>query len=176
MDKLTGQFFDYMKLYRSAIDVLNQIKSVLDQLEDEDYHKPLPQLFDASIGQHVRHTLEFFDCLSNKQNVINYDLRKRNYEIETFTQVATEKINELIKFLSNRPVDMPVLFVANFDTTEGEELQISSSFEREIAYNIEHAIHHMALIKIGLQFLNVQIDLPENFGVASSTVRYQQET
>ncbi len=51
-----------------------------------------------------------------------------------------------------------------------------SSFHREVAYNIEHAIHHMALLKVAVNQTLHYIQLPENFGVASSTVRYQEST
>jgi hypothetical protein len=44
--------------------------------------------------------------------------------------------------------------------------------ERELAYNIEHTIHHMAIIKQSIIEHFTYIDLPEYFGVASSTVRY----
>jgi hypothetical protein len=44
---------------------------------------------------------------------------------------------------------------------------------RELVYNIEHVVHHMALVKIGLKELLPDLDLPDDFGVAVSTIRYQ---
>ena len=40
-------------------------------------------------------------------------------------------------------------------------------------YNLEHAIHHHALIKVGLKIMT-KIELPESFGVAPSTIQYRK--
>ena len=69
--------------------------------------------------------------------------------------------------------DFGLTFRANYQIEGEDEVAIQSSFYRELAYNIEHAIHHMALIKIGVRALRETIKLPDYFGVASSTVRYQ---
>jgi hypothetical protein len=37
---------------------------------------------------------------------------------------------------------------------------------------MEHAIHHMALIRVGLEEQGIP-DIPPHFGVAPSTVRHQ---
>ena len=54
--------------------------------------------------------------------------------------------------------------------------RVESTLDRELIYNIEHAIHHMAMIKIGLKVLAPELHLPENFGVAPSTIRYRHQT
>lgn len=41
-------------------------------------------------------------------------------------------------------------------------------------YNIEHTIHHLALIKVGLKLVYPDLDLPNHFGVAPSTIKFQQ--
>ena len=47
---------------------------------------------------------------------------------------------------------------------------VESTLERELVYNIEHAVHHMAMIKIGLRQIAPEILIDKNFGVAQSTV------
>ena len=57
---------------------------------------------------------------------------------------------------------------------DGEELLIQSNYERELLYNLEHCIHHQALIKVAIiQSNSVAID--ENFGVARSTIEYRKQ-
>ena len=46
-----------------------------------------------------------------------------------------------------------------------------SSLGRELVYAIAHAIHHYALISIMARLMEAR--LPENFGVAPSTVTHQ---
>ena len=52
--------------------------------------------------------------------------------------------------------------------------QINSSFERELLYCLDHAIHHQALIKIGLKELDLDHLIAREFGVAYSTLRHRQ--
>ncbi len=164
-----------MSIHKSAQQLLHQIDDVIRQLEADDYHKPLTVLSNSTIGQHIRHTLEFFICLIDGRNerVINYDSRKHDKVIETDPKIARSVIQSIIDFLNAESEDFPVTFQANYEIERDDEVVVKSSFYRELAYNIEHAIHHMALIKIGVRALNEDIVLPDHFGVASSTVRYQ---
>ena len=45
---------------------------------------------------------------------------------------------------------------------------------REITYNIEHIVHHMALVKIGIKEACRNVILPEEFGIAVSTIKYHK--
>jgi hypothetical protein len=45
-------------------------------------------------------------------------------------------------------------------------------FQRE--YNIEHVVHHMALVKIGIHEVSPYVILPPDFGVAISTIKYHK--
>jgi hypothetical protein len=44
---------------------------------------------------------------------------------------------------------------------------------RELLYNLEHAIHHMALIQVAVRQAFPALTLPAHFGVAYSTVQHQ---
>ena len=166
-----------MSLHQSAINLLNQVNSVVDQLTDQQYKQAIPVLSHSSIGQHVRHSLEFFICLMDGRNVqkLNYDNRKHDAFIEQETALAGSVIASIIAFLKKNDKDSPLMMEANYAIDENETVQIPSTFYRELAYNIEHTIHHMALIKIGIKNAFPEVKLPEHFGVASSTVRYQMQ-
>ena len=165
-------------LQASAKELLSQLKEIIRNCKEEDFSKPLPVLSDSTFGQHVRHTLEFFICLFDAKNdgIINYDNRKHDKFIETDIALAISVIESIQEFLSEQTNDFVISFEANYTLKEGEIQKMSSSFNRELAYNIEHAIHHMALLKVAVNQTLNYIDLPENFGVATSTVRYQART
>jgi uncharacterized damage-inducible protein DinB len=162
-------------LQASAKELLDQLKEIIRNCNSEDFSKPLPVLSDSTFGQHVRHTLEFFLCLFDAKNsgLINYDNRKHDQFIETDTALAISVIESIQKFLSEQKEDFAISFEANYTLNEGETHRMASSFNRELAYNIEHAIHHMALLKVAVKHSLKYIELPENFGVATSTIRYQ---
>ena len=58
-------------------------------------------------------------------------------------------------------------------SVEAGEEEVKSSFERELLYCLDHAIHHQALIKIGLKELELSHLVSPDFGVAYSTLRYR---
>ncbi len=164
-----------MSLQHSATNLLLQLSDVLTQLSDEEYTCSLTVLSGSSLGQHFRHTLEFFTCLIDGKNsgIVNYDLRKRDLTIETERAVALALIEEIINELRKSNNDFPIDFEANYELENDHVTIIKSTYMRELAYNIEHTIHHMALMKIGIEFLNPSVRLPVHFGIASSTVKHQ---
>jgi hypothetical protein len=54
------------------------------------------------------------------------------------------------------------------------ELKMPTTVARELFYMLEHTVHHMAIIKMAVVNENLNIDIPENFGVANSTIQYQK--
>ena len=52
-----------MQLQQSVKNVFLQLSESLHQLTDEQYVQPSKTLFNATIGQHVRHIIELFICL-----------------------------------------------------------------------------------------------------------------
>jgi uncharacterized damage-inducible protein DinB len=163
-------------IHKSAKDLLSQLDEIIDSCQEKDFARPLGELSNATFGQHIRHTLEFFICLFDARNegVVNYDQRNHDTLIETDKKLARSIISSIIEFLDKNQDDFELTLEANYTEEEGKDNRMKSSFYRELAYNIEHAIHHMALIKVAVnQSLNY-IQLPENFGVASSTIRYRE--
>ena len=157
-----------------AKELLSQLNHIVEQCETEDFSKPLQILGDSTLGQHIRHTLEFFICLFDAKNtgIIDYDDRKHDELIQTDKKLTQSIIQSITQFLDENEKDFPVLFKINYSTDDNNSEMMSSSFFREISYNMEHAIHHMALIKVAVNHKLTYISLPKNFGIASSTVRY----
>lgn len=165
-------------LHTSAKDLLFQLNQVIESCKEEDFSKPLTELSGSTFGQHIRHTLEFFICLFDAKNdgVVNYDKRRHDTLIETDKKLAQSVIGSINDFLEKNQQDFELTFEANYTISDDSNDSMKSSFYRELAYNIEHAIHHMALLKVAVNQSLTYIDLPENFGVASSTIRYRVNT
>lgn len=165
-----------MSINKSAHQILDQLDFVIAQLSGDAFARHLDVLSQASIGQHVRHTLEFFLCLMDAKNdgVINYDNRNHDHLIETDVVLARSVIKTIKDFLNKEQSDFSLKLEADYQVESPDPIRINSNFYRELAYNIEHAIHHMALIKIGVRHQYPEVELPDHFGVASSTVRYQK--
>ncbi len=151
--------------------ILTQLSSALESLNNEEYTMPLDIFSGASTSQHVRHILEFYLCVldSDKQNV-NFDVRKRDLSIEQNIHIAQEKIAAISNALDSLSKDTHLLLTASLG---GKSHTVQSSLLRELLYVVEHAVHHMAIIKMGLMLHFPHIKLETNFGVAESTIVYR---
>ncbi|MEL6636258.1 MAG: DinB family protein [Bacteroidota bacterium] len=162
-----------MDLIIGSHTVLRDALFYLEQLTTEEYARPLPQFSGSSVGQHTRHFIEFYQCLLAQapQRRINYCLRQRDYGIETDPQRAISAIEALLPQLVDLHPETELLL----DTDERTcEAPIRSTVGRELYYNVEHTIHHLALIRVGLFVLRPDLKLPEDFGVAPSTIRHRK--
>ena len=150
---------------------LKELSNLLSQLTKADYSNPCAALSNSTIGEHTRHSIEMFQCLENQYEVgvVNYDNRQRDYKIQTDPEFAIIALQNVIDNLQkpNKKIILQQII-------DGEELNIESNYDRELLYNLEHCIHHQALIKVAvLQNKNLQIDA--NFGVARSTIEYRKK-
>jgi len=150
---------------------LDDLKDLLHQLSDKDYASPITYLGNSSVGEHTRHIIELFQCLltSYDNNILNYDNRERNKRIEVDTHFAIESINAIINSIEkeNKTITLEQLISGNY-------ILIQTNYYREVVYNLEHCIHHQALIKVAVYQLE-NITVKENFGVAPSTIEYKKQ-
>jgi len=154
--------------------VFVQLSQTLNQLSNDEYRQPSKVLLNATIGQHVRHIIELFQCLEEGYDtgIVNYEKRRRDHPIETDKDLATSLLKEIYQNIDKSNKD---IFLEADDYCESmETVSIPSNYYRELAYNLEHAIHHMALIRVGINEVS-SVRLPEEFGVAYSTVKYRQQ-
>lgn len=157
-------------LAKSIYTTLNELSSLLSQLSNEEYSNPCNELSNSSIGQHVRHSIELFQCLESKYDsgIINYDHRLRDFHLESDVNAAKKAI-EIILNLIDKP-NKALVLVQKLDCV----VEIESNYYRELLYNLEHCIHHQALIKVAILQMN-HLKIDENFGVARSTIEYRKQ-
>jgi len=164
-----------MQLSRAAITILDQLSEAIEQINEADFCRPSVAL-NASIGQHLRHTLEFFICLEQgyEQGIINYDKRAHNKLMEIDKTIALNAIRQIKEFIINKQpgkaLKLEVGYLPDSDTFE----TINTNYHRELVYNIEHAVHHMAIMKIGMKEVADYLTVPADFGIAVSTLRYKE--
>jgi hypothetical protein len=165
-----------MQLIKSSHSILSQLASLVEQIDENDYSKPCPTLGNSSIGQHVRHTLEFFLCLESGCGcgLVNYDKRAHDQLIERDKFIAVSTINRIKEFVADHHSDFNLKLEVGYSLDEEESLVMETNYFRELTYNIEHAVHHMAIIKIGVRELANYVQLPAEFGIAASTIRYKE--
>ena len=166
-----------MMLTQACSNILSQLTDLVVQITEEDYVKPATTLSNSTIGQHLRHTLEFFICLEDgfERGVVNYDKRAHDKLIESdkfIARLAIDRINDFVTSLADKQLFLEV----GYDVDKDDYLTIETTATRELVYNIEHAVHHMAIMKIGVREIATYIKLAPDFGIAASTIRYRETT
>ena len=150
---------------------LKWVTGLLQDLPEGIYDRPSTLLSGATIGEHVRHIVEMYQVLLNgyESSLVEYDKRKRDRRIETDRAFAETTLNEIISNLNKADKNLLVIY-----ELEDREVKLQSNYHRELMYNMEHSIHHMALIKVAVIEMT-DIILPKEFGVAPTTLQYRAQ-
>jgi len=153
---------------------LEELAAVVAALSRETYTARLFPNASGSIGQHVRHCLDHVSALitADPSSCLSYDLRDRGTTVETDPAQALRCIQLLrIKIAVGRwsaRLDEPICVVSAV-TRDGAMLTSMSTLARELAFVLNHTIHHQAMIGL-LDSLHGS-DVPDGFGFAPSTPR-----
>ena len=161
-----------ISVFNKSIESLSSLINVLLQLSGNNtYSAPCSALSNATIGQHCRHIIELYQCMlaGYYTGEIYYDDRKRNalYENDIASAVSAIKEIQLNLEKSDKAVNI-------FCETNASSVCIESNYYREVLYNLEHCIHHQALIKVALLSVN-DLEIVDSFGVAPSTLQYRKQ-
>jgi hypothetical protein len=165
-----------MELIKQSIaHTLSQLKNCIQQMDESNFVEPIELLSGNTIGKHTRHIIELFQCLVGQEGkgVINYDDRAHSKIIETSVVLSSHAIDEILLGLHPIERDKALSLVSCSDASGGTFIA-NTSLLRELQYNVEHAIHHMAIIQIAIKHHFKNLSIPKDFGVAYSTIKFQE--
>jgi len=157
-------------MFPAIIKNLQRGITLLHTISDEEYSNTTVAPYYSSIGGHMRHVLDVFDCIfaGLEKGEVNLTARKRNPLAETQTQYGIayfEKIIQQLHTISDTDIDKKVrviddlglgIYNANY-TLSAALIQAHS-----------HAIHHFA--SVGYIISQLNIALPDaDFGYNPTT-------
>ena len=85
----------------------------------------------------------------------------------------TKQLKNRLGALDVSVLGRPCRTVCKVSYLDSASPEFTSSYERELAYVIAHAIHHYALVAVICSIAG--ISLPDGFGIAPSTLAHQSE-
>ena len=153
--------------------LLDELSSVVIELPAEVYRATLESGVSGTIGEHIRHCLDHFSTLlsAGPSGTLSYDHRQRGTAIETEPSAALQQILRLKAALERWPVrslDQPIR-VSSMIAPGGESVVGWSTLARELAFVVNHTIHHQATIAVLLTLHGLAV--PDRFGHSPSTPR-----
>ncbi|HNM26070.1 MAG TPA: hypothetical protein PKL15_11600 [Saprospiraceae bacterium] len=157
--------------------IADQMAELLATLQADTYTMPLQIFHGSTIGQHFRHILEFYTCLLEGLDCdfVNYGGRRRDPQIEQNPAFALAVLHQTAGRLYEFDEHRLIKVVSEFsDDSSDERLMYQSTVGRELQYAFDHAVHHLAIIRIGLETCFPDVPVCATLGVAPSTLKYRQ--
>ncbi len=163
------------QLISGCLHCLQQCEDLLNLVSSEVYASVVEG--NASIGTHLRHIVDRYQCLLNGLDVavIDYDARKRDKSIETniaAAQFACASVQRRLQELADSNVAGSQVVVSESVHHAAEPVSLPSSVERELMSLVSHSTHHLALIAILMCTHGYEVD--KDFGKAASTIQFER--
>ncbi|WBA81871.1 DinB family protein [Endozoicomonas sp. GU-1] len=158
--------------------LLSDLIQVIERLPANTCQKAVAPDSAQTIGAHVRHIIEFYQCFLSglDSRCINYDNRDRDPECERNVASAVGALlsikERLVRLTGNASGEIHLTLNACIDTN-GTVVKTETSIVRELLFLQCHTTHHLAIINLLLQ--QSGHNPPKNFGVATSTLIYQKQ-
>ncbi|WP_414660205.1 hypothetical protein [Horticoccus sp. 23ND18S-11] len=153
--------------------VIRQGIGLLAELGEARFTARIPICYNASVGGHLRHIVEHYQCFLRGlgEGGIDYEDRARDPLIEGSPGYASAIMEEISHRLTVLAATLPNRGLQiGAGTAEG--LMTDTSVLRELEFLLSHTIHHYAIVAV---MARVQGCEPEaTFGVAPSTIKFQQ--
>ncbi len=160
-------------LIEANLFLMNQAGRLLERMEDGVYGEPIEHLFEATVGQHVRHCLDHYASFVRGLlgGVIDYDQRERVASLECSTDCALEELERLKQELKGVG-DVGGVVRVKMDCGGADQSWQESSLGRELQFLVSHTVHHFAMI--GGACREKGVELEKGFGLAPSTIRHRK--
>ena len=125
----------------------------------------------SSIGVHLRHVVDYLDCLLTGLDArsIDYTARRRCLDVETSPEAGLRELARCIEALDKLDPRRERLAV-DVRCDEGDAW-VASTLARELHFVASHTVHHFALIRLTLAGLGHAT--PADFGVSPSTLAHR---
>ncbi len=159
--------------------IIEQMIELLGKVTPENYGQSLKLFNGSSIGQHFRHIIDFYSCLCRgvDDGRVDYAKRKRDVLVETDPFYAIEVFQKILENTAVLVEGEEIEVVADFSSelNTGRPI-VQSTIARELMYAYDHAVHHLAMIKMGLKVVSPTLEVNKNIGVAPSTIKHWNST
>ena len=156
-------------IIKSTLKTLNKTNHIISLLNNELLCNSSIPPYMSSIGSHIRHILDFYDCIINRTSESHVDLtlRKRNVLVETKCTEALKYYNWITDKLNNVNYNLDEDIYVIDDLGNGK-IKIKYTIGALFAQANSHTIHHYAIINYIMSGLEVE-NIDTGFGYNPTT-------
>ncbi|WP_378187183.1 DinB family protein [Aquimarina sp. W85] len=157
-------------LIHSINSTLEQAIFLLDIIDVDVYNQTSVGPYYSSIGSHIRHILDFFDCIKSglDDSIIDLTARKRDVRIAVDPEAAHQGIRSIQHTLTSYiGTNTDYLLHVTDDMGHGK-VTVNYTLESILAHANSHALHHYAIIGYIMNSMGITYEIP-GFGYNPST-------
>jgi hypothetical protein len=156
-------------IIQSTLKTLQKSQVLLQGLSNNELCDATVSPYYSSIGSHIRHILDFYDCLLTKHTDGTIDLtaRSRNKAVESDCGSAQDYLNLIRDKLNAASFDIKDTVMVIDDLGLGKT-EIPYTYGALLAQANSHTIHHYAIINYIFDSLGISINDSE-FGYNPTT-------
>ena len=156
-------------ILQATLKTLQKTEYLLLNLDDATLSDVSVSPYYSSIGGHIRHILDFYDCILNmdENNRIDLTARQRNINVETCCNHASDYLKGIIERLKTGET-RPDLGVTVTDDLGMGATDMPYTYGALLAQANSHTIHHYAIINYILDRLGLTIK-DHSFGYNPTT-------
>lgn len=146
-------------IIQSTLKTLQKSQVLLDNLSNAQLCDASVSPYYSSIGTHIRHILDFYDCIFNMNTEDKVDLtaRSRNKDVESDCGCAQDYLNLIIGRLSTTTIDINEAVIVVDDLGLGI-IEIPYTYGSLLAQANSHTIHHYAIINYIFDRLGIVVN------------------
>ncbi|SFD38331.1 DinB family protein [Algibacter pectinivorans] len=158
----------------STLKTLQKSRILLDNLSNLQLCDASVPPYHSSIGTHIRHILDFYDCIFNEnpENGIDLTSRSRNKSVESDCCCARDYHSFIVDKLNTIAFNITDNVIVIDDLGLGKT-EIAYTYGALLAQANSHTIHHYAIINYILDNLGIVLN-DKDFGYNPTTPK--QET
>lgn len=145
-------------IIESTLKTLEKTKSLLNNIDDTTLSDNTVGPYYSSIGSHVRHILDFYDCIFkiDSDNRIDLTARNRQLNVESRCDCAQDYLNDILtKLTSFQYQSEKIVFI--LDDLGMGKTEIPYTLGSLFSQANSHTIHHYAIISYILSGLNINL-------------------
>ena len=141
----------------SSLKTLQKADLLLNKLSDDELCNASISPYNSSIGSHIRHILDFYNCIFNitQEQVVDLTIRSRDKAVETACCSAINYLANTIEKLKSLDFNADTKIIVIDDLGLGKT-EIAYTFGALLSQANSHTIHHYAIINYILDRLKIQ--------------------
>ncbi|TWO32027.1 DinB family protein [Seonamhaeicola sediminis] len=146
-------------IIESTLKTIKKSRCLLEKLSNKDLCNPSIPPYYSSIGSHLRHILDFYECIfnTNSKGLIDLTARSRNKDVETNCEVAKNYLSSIIDKLKSSSFNMDDTVFVIDDLGLGK-IEMQYTMGSLFSQANSHTIHHYAIINYILEGLNISFE------------------